>query len=347
MTHYLVTGGCGFLGSNLVARIIESGEQVTVIDDLSRSGSRANLEWLRSLGKFDFHQVDVRDTSAVSDVVRGSKPDAVFHLAGQVAMTSSLADPRRDFEINAVGSMNILEAVRSHCPDAVVAYASTNKVYGDMLTVELVEDTTRYVAPEHPHGIGEQVPLDFCTPYGCSKGAADQYMLDYCRVFGIKTIVFRHSTIYGGRQFATFDQGWVGWFCTQASLARSTAQPEPFSISGNGKQVRDLLYVDDAVDLYLAAATSPDHVRGEAFNIGGGMANSCSLLELFAQLEGLTGCPLDYYRTDWRKHDQRLFVADHRKARDLLDWTPRIGIDEGVPQMLEWVDRLQTDDATG
>jgi CDP-paratose 2-epimerase len=249
-------------------------------------------------------------------------------------------DPRRDFETNVVGSFNLLEAVRRLCPAAAVVYASSNKVYGELGGVALREDALRYSAPGYPNGVAEDAPLDFQTPYGCSKGAADQYMLDYARVFGLNTVVFRHSTIYGGRQFATFDQGWVGWFCGQAVAVRRDPGRKPFTISGDGKQVRDLLFVDDAVDAYFAAAEHIAECRGQAFNIGGGIANSSSLLELFAQLESQAGVRLAYERLPWRHSDQRFFVADTGKASRLLGWRPQVDKAAGVARMLAWSEAL-------
>jgi CDP-paratose 2-epimerase len=341
---YLVTGGCGFVGSNVAARLIERGEPVVICDNLSRAGSELNLAWLRSLGGVEFNRADVRNAAEIGALVASHRPDVIFHLAGQVAMTTSVNDPRTDFETNTLGSFNLLEAVRAAVPAAAVVYASSNKVYGGLDTVALSEGDARFTAPGHPHGIDESAPLDFQTPYGCSKGAADQYMLDYARVYGLNTVVFRHSTIYGGRQFATFDQGWVGWFCRQALVQLRDPSVAPFTIAGNGKQVRDLLFVDDAVDAYLAAATHMAAARGQAFNIGGGMPNSSSLLELFSQLAALTGTTLRYERLPWRHHDQRFFVADNGKARRLLGWAPMVGKTEGVARMLEWTTAL--DDAT-
>jgi len=289
------------------------------------------------LGGSEFVHGDTRNFSDVDRVIERVQPDAVFHLAGQVAMTTSMSDPRRDFETNAVGSFNVLESVRQRKLPTAIVYASSNKVYGELHGVVLQEERLRYTAPGLPRGVDEAMPLDFQTPYGCSKGAADQYMLDYARVFGLNTVVFRHSTIFGGRQFATFDQGWVGWFCQQALAAKQDPNREPFTISGDGKQVRDLLFVDDAVKCYLAAVRQIESVRGQAFNIGGGMANSCSLLELFEYLERRLEVRLRYRRLPWRHSDQRFFVADISKARRLLNWQPEVGKEAGLELMLEWV----------
>jgi CDP-paratose 2-epimerase len=226
--------------------------------------------------------------------------------------------------------------VRRQKLDSVIVYSSSNKVYGELDGVKLKETATRYIAPDFPAGVDEAAPLDFQTPYGCSKGAADQYMLDYARCFGLNTVVFRHSTIFGGRQFATFDQGWVGWFCQQAIAVKKNPKREPFTISGDGKQVRDLLFVEDAVACYLAAVTHIGRVRGQAFNIGGGMANSSSLLELLSMLEEFTGAKLKHRRLPWRQNDQKYFVADIAKAGRLLKWKPRFDKAEGVRRMLDW-----------
>jgi CDP-paratose 2-epimerase len=334
---YLVTGGCGFFGSNLAAHLLGLGEEVVVFDNLSRRGTEQNRAWLQSLGECRFVHGDIRNPADVGDLVRAVVPDTIFHLAGQVAMTTSLESPRRDFEINVLGSINLLEAVRQFAPQATVVYSSSNKVYGDLRTVTLREDATRYSAPDFPEGLDESTPLDFHTPYGCSKGGADQYMLDYARSFGLNTVVFRHSTIYGGRQFATFDQGWIGWFCQQALETKAQSGREPFTISGDGKQVRDLLYVEDAVRAYLAASQHIATARGQAFNLGGGIDNSSSLLELFAMLEAKLGLALSYRRLPWRHDDQRFFVADTTKAARLLGWHPTVSKREGVERTLAWV----------
>ena len=334
-----MTGGCGFVGSNVAARLHQEGWRVTLFDNLGRHGAADNLQWLLKAGNLEFVHGDTRNANDVDRLVERSQPSAVFHLAGQVAMTTSMDNPRRDFETNVGGSINVLESVRRHARKAAVVYASSNKVYGELRGVALKEEALRYTAPSLPEGIDESAPLDFQTPYGCSKGAADQYMLDYARVFGLNTVVFRHSTIFGGRQFATFDQGWIGWFCQQALAAKQNPQREPFTISGDGKQVRDLLFVDDAVNCYLAAAEKITEVRGEAFNIGGGMSNSCSLLELFNILERLLELELEYRRLPWRHSDQKFFVADIAKARRMLGWQPKLSREEGIGLMLDWVKR--------
>lgn len=336
----LVTGGCGFLGSNLAAHAIAQGMEVCVFDSLYRHGAADNLAWLRTQGAFDFVHGDIRNANDVERTVRRFRPDQVFHLAGQVAMTTSIENPRMDFEVNALGTLNLLEAVRAHVPQAGVIYSSTNKVYGDLEQYAYREDPTRYSCVDLPNGFDEKVPLDFHSPYGCSKGAADQYLLDYHRIHRLNTTVFRHSSMYGGRQFATADQGWIGWFCQVAAETKKGLRKEPFTISGNGKQVRDVLHARDMIALYFKAAAQREQVAGQVFNIGGGIANSLSLLELFALLEEFLGIRLEYRQLPPRESDQRVFVADIGKSARVLDWTPQVSAREGVKAMLEWVDTL-------
>ncbi len=331
---YLVTGGCGFVGSHIAAHLIKSGEAVAVFDNLSREGATLNLDWLGAAGRFEFVYGDIRNPFDIEAAVRRCRPAVIFHLAGQVAMTTSMQSPRRDFEINVGGSINLLESVRQHHPEAIVVYASSNKVYGD-LPLDLEECPLRYRPRNCPNGIDESAPLNFQTPYGCSKGAADQYMLDYARGFGLNTVVFRHSTIYGGRQFATYDQGWVGWFCSQALEIRSDPTREPFTISGDGKQVRDLLHVSDVIRCYMAAVEHIATARGMAFNIGGGTINSMSLLELFAHLEQRLGVKMTYRRLPWRNSDQKFFVASNVRACQVLGWAPVMSKEAGIEDVLD------------
>lgn len=332
----LITGGCGFLGSNLAAKALERGDELVVLDNLSRLGTVANLTWLQGRGSFRFVQADVCIREDVNRVVEEVGPDAIFHLAGQVAMTTSIENPRLDFEINAMGALNLLEAVRAYVPDATVIYSSTNKVYGDLEQYAYRETDTRYECMDFPDGFGESTPLEFHSPYGCSKGAADQYMLDYARIFNLRTIVFRHSSMYGGRQYATHDQGWIGWFCAKASEA-TRSEGGLFTISGSGKQVRDVLHADDMVRLYFAAVENRVAAVGQAFNVGGGRASSLSLLELFQVLESFTGRPMKYERRPARQSDQRVFIADISKATRILGWQPRVGYREGIKRMLQWI----------
>lgn len=331
---FLVTGGCGFVGSNLTAELIRRGEEVLVVDDLSRQGSEKNLEWLRGVGKIEFFRIDVRNFFDIQAFFQSHSISCVFHLAGQVAMTTSLADPRRDFEINVSGTVNLLECMRKFAPDATIVYASSNKVYGELEEIPLVEKESRY-EPAGKKVIDERARLEFCTPYGCSKGAADQYMLEYARNFGVNSVVFRHSTIYGGRQISSFDQGWVGWFCQKALEARDAPGAE-FTVNGDGKQVRDLLYVSDAVACYLAAHDHVSTARGKVFNIGGGYENSMSVLELLLHLERRLGVELRPRHLPWRSNDQKYFVADSSKALEILSWKPLISKESGIESTLDW-----------
>lgn len=335
----LITGGCGFLGSNLASDALARGDELVVFDNLYRNGSRENLNWLQTQGKFTFEHGDIRNQNDITRIIQSFKPDAIFHLAGQVAMTTSIANPRMDFEVNVMGTHNLLEAVRQHAPDATVVYSSTNKVYGDLEQYTYFEAETRYQCIEHPKGFNEQTQLDFHSPYGCSKGAADQYMLDYARIFGLKTVVFRHSSMYGGRQFATYDQGWVGWFCQKTLETSKGVLKEPFTISGTGKQVRDVLHADDMKRLYMAAVNHIDNAKGHAFNVGGGIENSLSLVELFVLLEKIASVKLSYTKLPVRESDQRVFVSDLAKAKQLLNWQPIVSAPEGVARMVEWVSK--------
>jgi CDP-paratose 2-epimerase len=333
----LITGGCGFLGSNLTSDALARGDELVVFDSLYRNGSRENLTWLQSQGNFQFEHGDIRNQNDITRIIQTFQPDAIFHLAGQVAMTTSIANPRLDFEVNVLGTVNLLEAVRLFCPNASIVYSSTNKVYGDLEQYSYIETETRYQCVEKPNGFDEHTQLEFHSPYGCSKGAADQYMLDYARIFGLKTVVFRHSSMYGGRQFATYDQGWVGWFCQKAVEVSRGILKEPFTISGNGKQVRDVLHADDMKRLYLAAIINIEKARGQAFNIGGGADNSLSLFELFDLLNKRLNISLDYLKLPVRESDQRVFIADLTKVNNLLEWHPTVSAEEGLIKMIDWV----------
>ncbi|WP_419834075.1 NAD-dependent epimerase/dehydratase family protein [Endozoicomonas atrinae] len=337
----LITGGCGFLGSNLAEHTLANGMELYVFDSLYRNGSLLNLEWLRGKGKFEFIHGDIRNYNDVFRMVKRIKPDMVFHLAGQVAMTTSIADPRMDFEVNAMGTHNLLEAIRLESPETGIIYSSTNKVYGDLEQFTYKETETRYKCIEAPNGFDEQTQLDFHSPYGCSKGSADQYMLDYARIYGLKTAVFRHSSMYGGRQFATYDQGWVGWFCQKAVEASKGKQLEPFTISGNGKQVRDVLHAIDMVDLYFTASKNINKLSGQSFNIGGGMENSLSLLELFEILEGISGKKMNFKNLPARDSDQKVFVANLKKINSAINWKPTINSKTGISKMFDWIGSLK------
>jgi CDP-paratose 2-epimerase len=319
----LITGGAGFIGANLADRLAADGQQVLIYDALARPGVERNLRWLarRHPSRVSFVLGDLRDEVASADTAASAS--AVFHLAGQVAVTTSMVHPLADFDVNARGTLALLEALRQRNPTAPLIFASTNKVYGDLADIDLVRDGERYL-PRQPeiraHGVSEARPLCFHTPYGCSKGAADQYVLDYAHSFGLRTAVLRMSCIYGERQLGTEDQGWVAHFLLRAIAG------EPVTIYGDGRQVRDILHVGDAVAAYLAAWASIDSIAGRAYNLGGGPANAISLLQLIAHIETLLGTPVEVAFDAWRPGDQRYFVADTSAiCRDLalapaLDW---------------------------
>jgi CDP-paratose 2-epimerase len=332
MRKWIITGGAGFIGCHAAARFHAAGDRVVVVDNLSRRGADANLEWLRGQGVTDFVKADIRDAEAMRRVVaENADADAVLHLAAQVAVTTSVADPRADFDINALGTFNVLEAVRLAGGGPAVIYSSTNKVYGNLEHVRVVERDGRYAYEDLANGVDESEPLDFHSPYGCSKGAGDQYVCDYARIFGLKTVVFRQSCIYGTRQFGIEDQGWISWFCL------ATLRGQRFTIFGDGKQIRDTLWVGDLVDAYEAALARIGEVSGEVFNIGGGPSNTLSLLELVAMLERHFGRRLDPPHAEWRPGDQRVFVADVRKAGRMLGWRPKVSTAEGVAKLLGWI----------
>lgn len=331
--NFLITGGAGFIGSNYARRLIQRGERVTIFDNLSRAGAPLNVKWLQDLfGKDAFRLVtaDVRDAARLTEAARGS--DVIVHLAGQVAVTTSVTHPRDDFEANALGTFNVLEAARLSGENPIVLYASTNKVYGSMDDVPVVERATRWEYAALPHGCPETQPLDFHSPYGCSKGAGDQYTRDYARIYNLRSVVFRQSCIYGPRQFGIEDQGWVAWMIIAAVTGR------PITIYGDGKQIRDVLYVDDLLDAYDAAIEKIETAAGQVYNIGGGPANTMSIwVEFGPLLEGLLGRPIPVSRGDWRPGDQRVFIADIRKAERDLGWRPRISVHEGVGRLFDWV----------
>ncbi len=336
MSTYLITGGAGFIGCNYVHRLLCRGHDVIVYDNLSRRGADANVTWLREehedayQGTFQLVVRDVCDEGALLEAMDGV--DVVVHLAGQTAVTTSVQDPRSDFQDNALGTFNVLEAARRAETKPILLYASTNKVYGEMRQTAVVEEETCYRYRDRPRGISEAQPLDFHSPYGCSKGAGDQYVRDYARIYGLPTVVFRQSCIYGPRQMGVEDQGWVAWFVIAA------AQQRPITIYGDGKQVRDVLYIDDLLDAYDAAVERIGTAAGEVYNIGGGPAHTMSIwVEFQPLLERLVGRSIDVSYDDWRPGDQRIYVSDVRKARQELEWHPRVGVEEGVQRLYEWV----------
>ena len=329
----LITGGAGFIGSNLADRLAGEGHDILVYDALSRPGVERNLAWLKERhGRRITHVAgDVRDEDELARAVSDAK--AAFHFAAQVAVTTSLVDPREDFDINVRGTINLLDAVRMRRAPVPVIFASTNKVYGDFADIEFDTLHDRYEPKSFAarRGVDESRPLDFHTPYGCSKGAADQYVLDYARSFGVPTAVFRMSCIYGQRQMGTEDQGWVAHFLIRA------LEGKPITIYGDGRQVRDILDVADAVNAYVAALDNIDRVTGRAFNLGGGPANAISLLELIDEMRGVIGRDIELSFEDWRQGDQRWFVADTGAARSAFDLPKPRGWRDGVARLAEWL----------
>lgn len=329
----LITGGAGFIGSNYASRCISRGDKIVIFDNLSRAGSKRNLAWLEeTYGKGSFELVvgDVRDAEAIKKAAQNAS--RILHLAAQVAVTTSVTDPRSDFEINAQGTFNTLEAARLSGNKPGFLFSSTNKVYGGMENVRVVEKETRYDYADLPEGASENQLLDFHSPYGCSKGCGDQYVRDYARIYELPTVVFRQSCIYGPRQFGVEDQGWVAWFVIAAITGR------PISIYGDGKQVRDILFVEDLCDAYDAAFQRLPQIGGQVFNIGGGRKNTISIwVEFKPILEKLLGKKLETTCGDWRPGDQPVFISDIRKAKELLNWNPKVGAEEGISRLFTWV----------
>lgn len=328
----LVTGGAGFIGTNVARRHLDKGDSVTLLDNLSRPSAPLNLEWLKSRadGRLHFTHADIRDRAAVDSVMRGV--DVVYHLAAQTAVTISVSDPMLDFGSNLQGSLTILESARQHAPEAALVFASTNKVYGDLQGAALREDATRWAYADDRSGISEREPLSFHSPYGCSKGAADMYFQDYHRIFGLRTIVFRQSCIYGPRQFGVEDQGWVAWFAIKGMLHGR------LNVYGDGKQVRDLLHVEDLMDAYDLAIERLDVTSGRVFNIGGGMRNSLSVWSEFGpMLQDALGHDVHVAYSDWRPGDQRVFISDNGRLEKTLGWKPKIAVNDGVAGLVDWV----------
>lgn len=332
--NIVITGGAGFIGSNAAQYYLGKKAHVVVFDNLSRKNTDKNLAWLKTLGgNLTFIRGDLRSVGDVEKLIGFlKKADAVLHLAAQVAVTSSVTNPREDFEINVLGTFNLLEAMRAAKSQAKLIYASTNKVYGGMDDVQVIEKQTRYEYKDLPFGAGEDRQLDFHSPYGCSKGAADQYVHDYGRMYGLDTVVMRQSCIYGPRQFGVEDQGWVAWFII------ATAMGKKLTIYGDGKQVRDLLYIDDLIAAYDIALNARSKTRGGIYNIGGGRQNTLSVWNEFGSLLAkLFKRNIPVALDDWRPGDQKIFVADIRKAKKEFDWEPKIGVEEGITKLHAWV----------
>lgn len=330
--RYLVTGGAGFIGSHLAERLLGRGDSVIIFDKLSRQGSLATSTWLKS--RYGNHLeviiADVsRDVGVLNDAVM--KCDAVFHFAAQVAVTGSVADPRHDFETNAMGTFNVLEAIRLNSPKIPLVFSSTNKVYGSLAHLPTQEGDLRYIWPEVLKGISESQALDLHSPYGCSKGAADQYVLDYARIYGLKTTVFRQSCIYGARQFGVEDQGWLAWF------AISAFQGKPITLYGSGKQVRDVLFISDLVDLFELVLLDPERITGRVYNVGGGPDNTLSLLESVPIIEGVLGRRITVNHGEVRPGDQPIYISDISQVRKEFGWSPKLSVSDGIKLMVDWI----------
>jgi len=341
----LITGGSGFIGSNLADSLLGEGGEVVILDNLSRPGVERNWQWLKARhgDRVRLYRADIRDPGVFDPVA--DEISAVFHFAAQTAVTTSMADPMDDFDTNLRGTLNLLEAIRRSGKRTPLVFASTNKVYGSLGDLKMVQTDDRYIPADleiRENGVDETRPLDFCTPYGCSKGAADQYVLDYAASFGIPSAVLRMSCIYGPRQFGTEDQGWVAHFLIRAMEGR------PITIYGDGKQVRDVLYVADAVAAYRKVLAAIERVRGQAFNLGGGPANAVSLRLVLREIALLLGREIDVEHRSWRPGDQFFFVADTRRIRERLGWSPRVMWKAGLRDLADWLaasplaDRSQT-----
>ena len=328
----LITGGAGFIGCNLAHRLLQHQHIVTIYDNLSRHGSDTNLAWLRQMhgNVFCFVQGDLLDYPRLLEATR--EAEVIYHLAAQVAVTTSVVDPRGDFEANALGTFNALEAARHAANNPIFLFASTNKVYGNMKEVPIIEEATRYRYDGLPNGVPETQPLDFHSPYGCSKGAGDQYVRDYERIYGLRSVVFRQSCTYGYRQFGVEDQGWVAWFVIAAVLGK------PITIYGDGKQVRDVLFIEDLLDAYDAAVQHIDVAKGQIYNLGGGPQNTISVWHEFGPLlSELLGHQIEVSYGDWRPGDQLVYISDIRKAQHDLGWQPKISVREGITRLYKWV----------
>jgi CDP-paratose 2-epimerase len=327
----LITGGAGFIGTNLAHRLLRSGRQVRIYDNLSRPGAEQNLRWLRAVhGSFvQFCQGDVRSTADLREAL--AEIGSVFHLAAQVAVTTSLNNPRDDFAVNAAGTLNLLELIRETDRRIALVFTSTNKVYGALDDLPLVASGLRYRPVADLVGIDEARALNFYSPYGCSKGAADQYVLDYARGYTVDAAVLRMSCVYGSHQYGTEDQGWVAHFLIRAQ------QDLPITIYGDGKQVRDLLFVDDLIDAFLLAEDHLPQIAGEAFNIGGGPANAISLCELVERIAVLNGFPPAVAYDAWRVGDQRWYVSNSGKFERVTGWRPKTNVEQGLRQLYQWI----------
>ncbi|MDP3995835.1 MAG: GDP-mannose 4,6-dehydratase [bacterium] len=327
----LITGGCGFIGTNAASYYLQRGYRVIAVDNFFRTGSKQNLAWLKTQkGNFVFEKADIRNDKKLLEIFKKYQPDLILHLAAQTTMVTSITNPREDFEINALGTFNVLEAMRKGSPRASLIYSSTNKVMGALNDIPVVENKKRYLF-KNIESISEKYPLDFHGPYGCSKGCGDQYALDYARIFGLNTVVFRQSGIYGPHQFGIEEQGWLAWFCNALLFKK------PVTIFGNGKQVRDVLYIDDLLKAFDLAFKNIKKTRGRVYTIGGGPKFSLSIWELFEVLEKLIGQKFNYKFGPWRPGDQKIYISDLSSAKKDFHWQPKISPQEGVKKLYHWI----------
>lgn len=331
MKTILITGGCGFIGTNTAEYYLKRKYKVIVLDNISRVGSTYNLQWLKTFkGNLVFKKVDIRNYAFLVKVFQEFKPDLILHLAGQTTVTGSIINPREDFEINALGTFNVLEAMRNGSPKASLIYSSTNKVMGELLDIPIIEKENRYVF-KNLKGISENYPLNFCSPYGCSKGCGDQYVLDYARIYKLNTIVFRQSCIYGSRQFGIEGQGWLAWLISSLIFDQSV------SLYGTGKQVRDILHVNDLINAFDLAFKNIKKTNGKAYTIGGGPKFTVSILEFFKILENISRKNFNYKIKPWRLADQKVYISDISSAKKDFNWEPSINPKEGIKSMYDWV----------
>ncbi|MDP4034254.1 MAG: GDP-mannose 4,6-dehydratase, partial [Pseudorhodobacter sp.] len=330
MKTILITGGCGFIGANTAEYYLKKDYKVIVLDNLFRVGSKYNLQWLKTLkGNLLFKKVDIRNYDSLLVIFKENKPDLILHLAGQTTVTGSIINPREDFEINALGTFNVLEAMRNGTPKASLIYSSTNKVMGELSDIHIQEKENRYVF-KNLKGISENHPLSFCSPYGCSKGCGDQYVLDYARIYKLNTVVFRQSCIYGSRQFGIEGQGWLAW------LMISLIFNQPVFLYGTGKQVRDVLHVSDLINAFDLAFKNIKKTKGKAYTIGGSSKFTVSILEFFKILENISGKNFNYKIKPWRLVDQKVYISDITSAKKDFDWVPNINPKEGVKSIYDW-----------
>ncbi|WVH09077.1 MAG: UDP-glucose 4-epimerase [Fluviibacter phosphoraccumulans EoVTN8] len=332
MSNILITGGAGFIGSTSALKYASLGYDVSVIDNMSRKGASENAYYLEKTG-IEIINGDIRDSELIKKLIESNRYTHVLHLAGQVAVTTSVVNPMDDFTTNALGTFNVLEAVREKSPETSIIYSSTNKVYGKMENATVHVNNGRYEYKDLVEGVSEDYPLSFYSPYGCSKGAGDQYIIDYARIYGLRSVSFRQSCIYGPRQYGIEDQGWIAWFTIASLLGKR------ITVYGDGMQIRDVLHVDDLVDAYIQAFDNIDSISGEAFNIGGGVNNTLSLKELIHLIETESGNKIDFDEADWRPGDQKVFVCNISKANEKFGWKPKINVQSGLKQLYNWTNK--------